>query len=324
MFQKNHNRVDVAVAEPIRRQSAAERNHVATTRNLVVITSRTVMDTRFWGPSAWKLLHLAAEVCQQGDCEEYNRTTIPLFFETLPYVLPCKFCRYSLTDYYREHPLKTVDGKIVKGSNLQRWVYTIHNCVNDKLRDQGLHPAPNPPYTKVKQFYKTLAKQPWQQKMSYIWDFLFSVAYHHPKEKQLYEKPMPECPSHVRRCKDTDEKNKWNVLPLLDRLVWFYKFWIYLPDVMPHEMRVEWLRARRATSDTWDGNHPPRVLHSRESMMEWLWRMRCELEKGYHDPYTSICKKIASYSSDCSTQKGVFTCRKKRHGAKKTKKHTRS
>lgn len=291
------------------------------------------MDTRFWGPSAWKLFHLAAESCE-GRCDRWERVKIGSFFRTIPYILPCKFCRSSLTDYYREHPFldSTLEEKgiysIPSEFNLSQWMYTIHNCVNDKLRKQGLHPSPNPPYLKVKRLYKKLAVCPWQQQLSYVWDFLFSVAYHHPKEKQLYAKPMPDCPIGVRRCRDSDEKNKWNVLPLRERMEWFYQFWKFLPDVMTPELSSKWKMAQEMISGTWSPEEIPEVLRTRSSALSWLWKMRCALDQGYHDPYTSVCKRIANYSSDCAKQKGIFTCRRKRkpfqHAVKKTKKHTRS
>jgi hypothetical protein len=38
--------------------------------------------------------------------------------------------------------------------------------------------------------------------------------------------------------------------------------------------------------------------------------MRCGLDTDFKDPYTSICKKIATYSSDCGKKKQAITCRK--------------
>jgi hypothetical protein len=281
------------------------------------------MDTRFWGPSAWKLFHL---VTQQGSDLPEEASA---FFTTIPFILPCKFCRASITDYYRDHPFPK-DKK-----DLPKWMYAIHNRVNDKLRSQGLHPSPNPSYLKTKQYYAGLSNLPWQEQLSYFWDFLFSVGYHHPKEKQLYDHPMPECPKGVRRCHDTAEKNKWNVLPLRDRMEWFTLFWRLLPAVLPPSIASHWINAQ----NTICGSSLP--IQSRASTLEWLWKMRCSLEQGYHDPYLSVCKKVAKYSSDCAKQKGAFTCRKRKaHGktlrargktlitrrtaVKKTKKHTRS
>jgi hypothetical protein len=54
----------------------------------------------------------------------------------------------------------------------------------------------------------------------------------------------------------------------------------------------------------------PPTLQSRRSTMAWLWRMRCGLDDTFHDPYTSVCNAVASYSSDCGKSKNAITCRR--------------
>jgi hypothetical protein len=58
-------------------------------------------------------------------------------------------------------------------------------------------------------------------------------------------------------------------------------------------------------------DNPP-SLECRRSTLAWLWRMRCALDTDFKDPYTSICQKIASYSSDCGKKTNIITCRKRR------------
>ncbi len=257
------------------------------------------MDTRFWGPSGWKLLHT---ITFEYTPSSYNDIVYTNFFETLPYILPCKFCRASLTDYYKEYPFKTHD-VLTKDINLKKWLYNIHNCVNDKLRKQGLNPSPDPKYADVKKLYEELIKCDWKQQLSTYWDFLFAVAYNHPKEASKHSKPMPDCPPDVYKCKDKCEQNKWNVLGLDDRLYWFRRFWSFLPAVLPEEIARKWEEVEEKNKPT---------LECRRSTLAWLWRMRCGLDTDFKDPYTSICKKIASYSSDCGKKKRAITCRKRR------------
>jgi hypothetical protein len=257
------------------------------------------MDTRFWGPSGWKLLHL---ITFDYDYSSENAILYAAFFETLPYILPCKFCRSSLTDYYRIHPFSISNGWISPSFDLKRWMFLIHNCVNHKLREQGLNPNSDPTYKQVKKLYEKMHKCSWKQKLTYFWDFLFSVGYHHPKEKQLYSKPMPNCPPEVINCKDSCEKNKWNILPLKERIIWFERFWNLLPAVLPNDVRIQWKEAEK---------HNPPTLKTRHTTISWLWKMRCSIDTSFQDPYHSICKKIAHYSSDCGIKQGVFTCRKK-------------
>ena len=258
------------------------------------------MDTRFWGPSGWKLLHL---LCASYEYSAESAISYARFFETIPYILPCKYCRASLTDYYREHPYTLP----LKNGDLPKWMYTIHGCVNAKLKKQGLSVVPSPPFAQVKKTYNDLRKCPWNEQLALVWDFLFAVAYHHPTEKALFAKPIPECPKDVHRCTDPCEKNKWNVLPLKDRMEWFRRFWFFLPAVLPAEMATNWLNQQK--------KNPP-TLSTRQSSLAWLWRMRCGLDARFKDPYTSICNKIATYSSDCGTKKTGITCRKTLHNRK--------
>jgi hypothetical protein len=257
------------------------------------------MDTRFWGPSGWKLLHVISfkYTYSRADAISYAQ-----FFETIPYILPCKFCRASLTDYYKQYPYKEVNSKAFNESiDMRKWLYDIHNCVNDKLRKQGLNPNKNPKFSDIKDFYEKWIKCDWRQQLSTMWDFLFAVAYNHPKETTLYSKPMPDCPKEVYKCKDKCEKNKWNVLSLKDRIYWFRRFWSYLPAVLPGEIAKRWEEVEQ--------NNPP-TLDCRRSTLAWLWRMRCAIDTDFKDPYTSVCQKIASYSSDCGKKKRAVTCRK--------------
>lgn len=251
------------------------------------------MDTRFWGPSGWKLLHIVSSTYKSKNSILYSK-----FFETIPYILPCKYCRFSLMDYYKEHPFP------IGNHSLERWLYTIHNCVNDKLKKQGLHSGSNPSFAHVQKMYHMLCKESWTTQLQLCWDFLFAVGYNHPKDTYRNSTPMPDCPSGITRCKDKYEMNKWNVLPLKDRVLWYRRFWTSLPDVLPVEIATHWKETEKRN---------PATLESRRTTLAWLWRMRCSLDSNFKDPYTSICKKIASYSSDCGTKKHGITCRKSRN-----------
>ena len=273
------------------------------------------MDTRFWGPSGWKMLHL---ITFDYKYSPTNAVTYAQFFESIPYILPCKFCRASLTDYYRQYPfLNSNNTSSCKQASshtkydvthmnpsldLKKWMFNIHNCVNGKLRKQGLNPTADPTFADVKEFYDKWVKCDWHKQLSTFWDFLFAVAYNHPKESSVHSKPMPECPKEVYKCKDKCEKNKWNVLSLSDRIYWFRRFWAFLPAVLPGEIAKRWEEVEK--------KNPP-TLDCRRSSLAWLWRMRCALDTNFKDPYTSICKKIGSYSSDCGKKKTAITCRKR-------------
>ena len=114
---------------------------------------------------------------------------------------------------------------------------------------------------------------------------------------------MPHSPP-IEECNgSTCEMNKWNVLPVKQRMIWYKLFWSLLPAVLPSEIARRWQQV---------GIKPN--LYSRQTMLSWLWRMRCALDTNFKDPYTSICKRIKSYSSDCTHS---YTCRKMRTHSKR-------
>lgn len=255
------------------------------------------MDTRFWGPSGWKLLHVATFLYTPKDRQVYHD-----FFETIPYILPCKYCRHSLSDYYEKYPLKEA---LDSQESLVKWLYQIHNCVNDKLRDQGLTVQTNPSLAKVIEMYHTwINDSTVEQRLSTFWDFLFAVGYNHPKESTKSSKPMENCPPEANRCSDPCVRNKWNTMSSSQRTKWYKQFWDTFPAILGLPLSEMVLGAAKRTK---------RDLSCRRSTVAWLWRLRCTLDVDFKDPYTSVCNRIASFSSDCGAAKGRRkTCRKRK------------
>lgn len=256
------------------------------------------MDTRFWGPSGWRLLHLTTFNYIPTPS---NRAKMSRFLATIPFVLPCKFCRASLTDYYKKRPYMLA---LESQQTLTRWLYDIHNEVNNKLRDQGLLTTPNPTFAQVKHYYTTwIATTVPAERQQTMWDFLFSIAYCHPAEASKSSTPMPNCPTIATRCKSKRLKNRWNTLKACERLPYYKQFWKSLPDILEPATQIAWKRAYSITRPS---------LACRKSTIAWLWRMRCAMDEGFKDPYTQVCRTIKTYSSECSSSVRAKTCRKKR------------
>jgi len=251
------------------------------------------MDTRFWGPSGWRLLHCATFLYTPERHDDYQA-----FFETIPYILPCKYCRASLTEHYEQDPMN-----LTSRATLSHWFYRIHNRVNDALRSKHLHTcATNPPFSQVKsQYYTWLNKGP-LSRLSTFWDFLFSVAYNHPKGVERTTKPIEGCPAYAMNCASPTTRNRWNTLSTEDRLQWYTRFWDTLPAVLGPDLEADWRSA-----------HQRRDLSTRRSTLAWLWRQRCAIDNEFHDPYQSVCRYVASYSSDCGSSSGRRkTCRRRK------------
>ena len=87
-----------------------------------------------WGPSAWKLIHLAAAAFPENPTNDV-RARYAAFFGSLEYVLPCGGCRMG----YRallNGSLKLSPEVLADRLSLFRWTVELHNAVNVKLGKQ--------------------------------------------------------------------------------------------------------------------------------------------------------------------------------------------
>jgi hypothetical protein len=269
------------------------------------------MDTRFWGPSGWKLLHLTATA------PVAHPTKVLRWFELLPYVLPCKYCRYSLSEYYEKLPLTLATVK--SPSAFSRWAYEIHNMVNDKLRGQGLLNTPNPAYEEVHELYKTMAKTACDSPMI-GWDFLASIAYTTPT-KGVVSKPMPDIPSHSLTL---SEQNRYNVLPKSARITALQEWWSLIPASLPcHPWRAAWSRALSSRNPMGSKvlKNPP-LTAGRGPVSCWLWDLEssvCSCLKcpTAHQSLPALKSELSAFESSCGTAKKRRTCRAKRDEKRK-------
>ncbi len=252
-----------------------------------IIRKNRIMDTRFWGPSAWKLLHLIA----------YSQSGTPQFWKSIQYVLPCKYCRSSISGYYETNPIP----KSSKDDCI--WMYHIHNSVNQKLRGEGQPVAPDPPFSVVHEYYKEFYNQGCNKTIFYAWPFLFSLAYNHPYNCK--SDPMISPPYNVKSMSD-EEKNKYNLMTPQERLQKLKTFWTLLPDVFPYQ---EWTHSWKKHAGSLN-----KALQSRKTMLQWLWKIRKGMEHDLHilshETFFGICKTVSSYSASASPRTMTTKCRK--------------
>jgi hypothetical protein len=258
------------------------------------------MDTRFWGPPAWKLLHTLGASYDPSK----QRAAMANFLELLPYVLPCKFCRANLTAHYEEYP-----PALASQSAFERWLYDLHGAVSTTLKAQGQTVAAAPTFAHVKDYYSTLVPTPVAPTPFPAWDFLYAVAHTHPLA--LEETPIPEAPTCQGAC--DREKNRWNKLSPTRRFHYWQQFWKVLPAVLPPYWAAAWEQATEVA-----GSYNPK---SRRSVVAWLWRVRCTIEGDKDDPYADVCGRLTYYSSGCSTAASARTktCRRSVVGTRKVK-----
>ena len=262
------------------------------------------MDTRFWGPSGWFLFHLiaAAPTHQHYDA-------VKQWFTLMEFVLPCKFCRASFHDYLLLQPLTD---EIVRNRELfSRWMYDIHNRVNDKLRGQGLITSVNPTWKSVRSKYftlqKTLCTSPFIG-----WDFITSIAYSIPDSTY---KPIPfnDTPSDYKTIVSNSDKNRYNLLTRSERITKLRSWLNLIPNILPcQEWQTAWKTAILTTG------HPQSL--SRDAMMTWMWK----IEKGVctnlqcpipHPSQPIMEHEVSAFVSNCSSThaRNAVTCRTRRH-----------
>lgn len=256
------------------------------------------MDTRFWGPSGWRFLHSVT-----FSYELERKSAVRTLFETLPFVLPCKFCRTSLQEYMEVDPL---DPALESKDTLSRWLWRIHNKVNAKLRSQGQQVDPDPSFEKVQTFYEDLLSAGCSKTEFPGWDFLFSIADLHPLSSIARKSvPMPGfTEATLAECRTVAEKNKWNCMTPEERMVPYGKFWKSIKGVLPFkEWRVVWIPPGNAT-----------LLKTKKKTLSWLWSQRRALENELNlinrCKFSSLCKTLKVHRSGCSKSKRARTCRK--------------
>ena len=257
------------------------------------------MDTRFWGPSGWRILHSVTFAYDP----KHDKAKMKEFFEMIPYVLPCKFCRASLTDYMEIHSLSPA---LKSQESLSRWLWNIHNEVNAKLRSQKIAVEPDPSFNSVSKFYKESLASGCTQTTFPGWDFLFSIADLHPMSKLAVKSiPMPGAPD-CSTIKTDLEKNKWNCLEPEERLKYYKRFWISIGAVLPFpQWRESWAKHANISEAS-----------SRDTTVKALYRLRCGMEADLkllnRCQFSSLCKTLRSHRSGCAKSKRAKTCRKKK------------
>ena len=252
------------------------------------------MDTRFWGPSGWKLLHLitfSKELPNDGVLYE--------FFRLLPFVLPCKFCRASLSDYYAVDPVPR------KGSAFKHWLYRIHNRVNGKLREQHLLKEKDPEWSAIQVQYKAIIDCSEQQFVG--WDFLYSVVHTTPGP-HTPTSPMPSAPP-LEVLTTPELRNRWNTMSRGERIPLLTRWWDLLPHVLPYKSwRSVWGSAKKQ----------PALTMRKRAITAWLFSVEQHLCKTLntatkHTSLSGVCCELRTFASGCASKKTrkMKTCRSK-------------
>jgi len=261
------------------------------------------MDTRFWGPSGWCLLHLVA-----ANPNHASPTKVKEWIDLLEFVLPCKYCRASFHDYTNLQPL--TPAIVGNREAFSHWLYDIHNRVNAKLRGQGLLTTEDPSWVSVlDRFYKMQAGlcvgSPFIG-----WDFMTSVAYSTPAADYV-PVPMDDTPEEPVPT-DLRIRNRYNLLTRAERLKVLKRWWHLIPSILPcPAWRAAFQKAQQKA-----GEIP--LAAGREAVLRWMWRVEEQVCGGLqcptpHPSLPALKKEVSAFESPCGTSKKGRTCRTRKH-----------
>lgn len=212
------------------------------------------MDTDFWGPDGHKLNHSIAYCYTFGLYDEsIPQNILTSFFKSEKYVLPCIYCRRSYSKYIKEIPIKE------SKNNVFKWIYRIHNKINDKLRKQGYLDEKNPSYDSVLQKYKRFVKKINCNMIG--WKFLYSVVFEYPQY-------------------DFELSNA--------RYNGYVTFFTNLKYLLPSK------KIRDIYREYIEKNPVQDHMNTRESLKKWLYKLEKKLKKKC-DKYKERCDKIEKY-----------------------------
>ena len=235
------------------------------------------MDTRFWGPDGWKIFHSIAEGYPDKPTND-ERYMYGCFFKCLRFVLPCIYCRISFKEYSEK---LQVDDHLDSKESLTKWMYNMHNLVNDKLRTQGFLHENDPSYVDIKTKYKNFISEVNKSNCTHMpgWDFIYCIYFNYPEKF------------------DEDA---------MERIVGYAQFLLLLPHVLPFTAAKEAL-----VSFKYDLSEN---LMSREKAKELIYYMEKHVKKAINCKcisFTKRCNIIENFRAGCKKNKdGAGTCRK--------------
>ena len=110
------------------------------------------MNTTFWGPSGWQMLHTLTFIYPNSPSFS-DKVKMRDFMYSLSYILPCKYCRLSFTKYIKSLP---IDNYLDYRQLIIVWLYKIHNKINKKLRILGFCKHSNPELSNIIKHYEPI------------------------------------------------------------------------------------------------------------------------------------------------------------------------
>lgn len=225
------------------------------------------MDTKAWGPDAWDLLHCIVNNYPETNTQS-QKTKYSRFFNNLQHILPCIYCRQSLTKFYEQYPMNMKSSR-----EFNKWFFKIHNCVNNKLRKQGFLHSPNPRQHKINKHYSQYASTCVTDNKYPGWNFIYCICTNYPK-KTSTTAPLRR---HYKR------------------------FFNYLLDVIPFPKVKKDYRKYLQTNPIQEN------IDTRAALFKWFYNFEisCQSCQGKKLTLTETKKKYERYRAVCDKSLGI-------------------
>lgn len=136
------------------------------------------MNTIKWGGHGWNTAHKLVDSLPDKLSQE-EQDWVELFFITMSFVLPCKYCRQSFAIFLKQNPISP---HLSTREQMRKWLYIMHNLVNNKLRKQkkgtGEYFSPDPSYSVAMKRIGAISQGQFNQS---LWLFLHAISMNYQK-----------------------------------------------------------------------------------------------------------------------------------------------
>lgn len=91
--------------------------------------------TKIWGPPVWKTMHfMSFGYPDSNNIDDHVKKTYRQFYESILQILPCIYCQESISLIIQQNGNAKLDDSVFESrETLTKWVYHLHEAVNDKL-----------------------------------------------------------------------------------------------------------------------------------------------------------------------------------------------
>ena len=90
------------------------------------------LDTKIWGPYAWKTFHYATYGYPENPSED-DKKNAEQYFKNFGFGLPCESCRKSYNEFITSDETIFNDNTVTNRKTLTEWGFKLHERVNKKL-----------------------------------------------------------------------------------------------------------------------------------------------------------------------------------------------